>query len=145
MLRALILAFATLAPFSAIASQHAKPLEQDADDSQTVAAFIKAGERVLNDFAAVERISLHGNPPDVKAAIDDLVPAKIAFPNAAAAALRAADDNANLRQAVKEYFEAGTACIDSASNSRISTRKLCDEMRVKGKSLELELQVPKRE
>jgi hypothetical protein len=141
MLRRALFAVVMLPSLSLVAGERSKPAEKKGLDLEPVAELIKAGERVLNDFAAVDRLTFHEDPPEAKAAINDLLPAKNAFPGAAAAALRAADTQTNLRQAVKDYFETGTACIDAASHSVPTTRRLCDEMRVKGKSLALELEL----
>ena len=141
MIRGVLFAVAMLTSLSLVAGERSKPAEEKRLDLEPIAELIKAGERVLNDFIAVDRLTFHEDPPEVKAAINDLLPAKKAFPDAAASALRAADTQTNLRQAVKDYFEAGTACIDAASHSEPTTRRLCDEMRVKAKSLELELEL----
>jgi hypothetical protein len=140
-LRGVLFALTMLPSLSLLAGERAKPKEEKRVNLESIAELIKAGERVLNDFAAVDSLTFHQDPPEMKAAINDLLPAKNAFPGAAAAALRAADTQTNLRQAVKDYFEAGTACIDAASHSEPTTRRLCDEMRVKAKSLELELEL----
>lgn len=141
MLRGVFVNVAMLLSLSLEAGERQKPAEEKPLNLEPIAEFIQAGDRVLNDFSAVDRLSFHEDPPEVKAAINDLLPAKNAFPGAAAAALRAADTQITLRQAVKDYFEAGTACIDAATHSEPTTRRLCDEMRVKAKSLALELEL----
>jgi hypothetical protein len=141
MIRGMLLVAAMLPSILLAAGGPPKPAGEKQLDPQPIAELIAAGERVLNDFAAIDRLTFHNDPPEFKAAINDLLPAKKAFPGAAAAALRAADAQINLRQAVKDYFETGNACIDAASHSEPTTRRLCDEMRVKGKSLQLELEL----